>query len=846
MKSLFAAGAVLTAILSFQVGLGIGATPATSVHAGTAAMPSPSAATFVGSGPVSRSAIRATRHRLRRTGAPRTPLSRADVDALNDVLDAYCIDCHSNDMKLGNLNLEGFDIGRADTAREKSEKVIRKLRAEMMPLAGRPRPPSDTLQMIASAIERVVDGASPARAGSRTFQRLNRPEYENAVRDLLGVEIDAAEYLPLDTKSANFDNIADAQLLSPTLLESYLNAAGAVSLMAVGDKNAPTTMTTYRVSPYLSQHPWDHVDGTPYGTRGGIVAEHNFVADGQYELRFDIAGGIGTRLEDIDVSIDGERVALIHYEPGVNKTFSAQDLPLGVDLYKTEPLKVSAGPHHVSVAFVKRADGPYEDLIKPHDWSFASGGTASSGTTMPPHVMDLGIVGPTNAEGVSETPSRKVVFSCRPSARLADTTCASQILNRLGTRAYRRSLTSHDVSGLMTFYVRGSKAGGFEEGIRTALQAMLASPYFVFRFETAPRDAPPGTDYRIGDYELASRLSFFLWSSIPDDELLNLAAAGKLSAPATLEAEVRRMLADPRAEALATRFGGQWLRLQDIEKVRPDVFWFPDYDEQLGQAMKRETELFFDDIVRKDRSILSVLNANYTFVNERLARHYGFRGISGDQFRRVSYPDSTRQGVLGQGSMLVQTSLANRTSPVLRGKWVMEVLIGMPPPPPPPNVPSLDETTDGKEGRPLTTRERMELHRSNITCRTCHQYMDPIGLALDNFDVTGRWRFRENAMPLDTRGQLFDGTPVSTPSELTRALLKRPTPFVRHFTENLMAYALGRRVTDEDQTTVRAIAEHSATSGYRFSSFVMGVVNSTAFRMRSPEAPVAADNERSR
>ncbi len=834
MKSVFVAGAVLTAALSFEIGFGMSA-PAPQVR--TVSL---SAAT-VDSGSLSSVTTRPTKPR-----APRRALSRADIEALNEVIDAYCIDCHSNDMKLGNLNLEGFDIGRADTAREKSEKMIRKLRAEMMPLAGRPRPTSDTLQMIASAIERVVDGASPAHAGTRSFQRLNRPEYENAVRDLLGVDIDAAEYLPLDTKSANFDNIADAQLLSPTLLESYLNAAGAVSLMAVGDKNAPTTMTTYRVSPYLSQHPWDHVDGTPYGTRGGIVAEHNFVADGEYELRFDIAGGIGTRLEDIDVSIDGERVALLHYEVGVNKTFSAQDLPLGVDLYKTEPLKVSAGPHHVSVAFVKRADGPYEDLIKPHDWSFASGGTASSGTTMPPHVMDLSVVGPTNAVGVSETPSRKIVFSCRPSAALADTTCAAQILNRLGTKAYRRSLTSHDMSGLMTFYSRGAKAGGFDEGIRTALQAMLASPYFVFRFETAPRDATPGSDYRLSDYELASRLSFFLWSSIPDDELLNLAAANKLSVPATLERQVRRMLADPRAEALATRFGGQWLRLQDIEKVRPDVFWFPDYDEQLGQAMKRETELFFDDIVRNDRSILNVLNANYTFVNERLARHYGFRGISGDQFRRVSYPDRTRQGILGQGSMLVQTSLANRTSPVLRGKWVMEVLIGMPPPPPPPNVPSLDETTDGKEGRPLTTRERMELHRTNITCRTCHQYMDPIGLALDNFDVTGRWRYRENAMPLDTRGQLFDGTPVSTPAELTRALLKRPTPFVRHFTENLMAYALGRRVADEDQSAVRTIAERSADGGYKFSSFVMGVVNSTAFRMRSAESPVAADNERSR
>ena len=748
MKSLLAAAAILAAAVSFEVGMRMREADA---HVAPAAVSYVPMVAPVALASASHGTPRPTRPVRSRRATPPT-YTRAQLDALNDVLDAYCIDCHSNDLKLGNLSLEGFDIGQADTARVKAEKMIRKLRAEMMPLAGRPRPPSDTLQMVANAIERVIDKASPPNAGSRTFQRLNRPEYENAVRDLLGVDINAADYLPLDTKSANFDNIADAQLLSPTLLEAYLNAAATVSLLAVGDKDAPTTLTTYRVSPYISQHPWDHVEGAPYGTRGGVVAQHTFVADGRYELRFNVAGGVGTQLEDIDVSIDGERVAVLKYERGVNKSFSMQDLPLGVDLYKTEPLNVTAGPHRVSVAFVKRTDGPYEDLIKPHDWSLASGGSASSGTTMPPHIMDLGIVGPQDAVGVSETPSRRIIFSCRPSATLADTSCARQIVTRLGTRAYRRELTSHDVSGLMTFYTRGAEKSGFEEGVRSALQAMLASPYFVFRFETTPDNATPGKDYKLSDYELASRLSFFLWSSIPDDRLLKLAATGRLSQPVTLHAEVKRMLADSRADALATRFAGQWLRLQDIEKVRPDVFWFPDYDEQLGQAMRKETELFFGDIVRHDRSILTMLTANYTFVNERLARHYGFRNISGEQFRRVTYPDSNRRGILGQGSMLVQTSLANRTSPVLRGKWVMEVVIGMPPPPPPPNVPSLDETTDGKDGKPLTTRERMELHRKNITCRTCHQYMDPIGLALDNFDVTGRWRYRENAMRSTRRG----------------------------------------------------------------------------------------------
>jgi len=456
----------------------------------------------------------------------------------------------------------------------------------------------------------------------------------------------------------------------------------------------------------------------------------------------------------------------------------------------------------------------------------------------------MSVLGPQKTFGVSETPTRRMIFSCRPSAALGEKACAQQIITRLGTRAYRRPLTQHDRDGLMSFYTKGAAdGGGFEGGVRSALQAMLSSPYFVFRFESTPSNVAPGQDYPISDLELASRLSFFLWASIPDDELLTLAQQKKLSQPATLSREVKRMLADPRSDAIATRFAGQWLRLSDIEKVRPDVFWFPDFDQQLADDMRRETELFFANLVKQDRSILELFTANYTFLNERLARHYGIPNVSGDQFRMVAYPDSTRRGLLGQGSMLVQTSVANRTSPVLRGKWVMQVLIGMPPPPPPPNVPTLDETQDSKDGKPLTTRERMELHRSNPTCKTCHQYMDPIGLALDNFDVTGRWRYRENTVPLDTRGNMYDGTPVSTPSELVNALLKRPIPLVRTFTENLMAYGLGRRVEDFDQPTVRVIARDAADHGYKFSSFVNGVVNSAAFRMRRVE-PVAADAER--
>jgi len=660
------------------------------------------------------------------------------------------------------------------------------------------------------------------------------------VRDLLAIKVNAGDYLPLDTKSANFDNIADVQALSPTLLESYLNAAAAVSRMAVGDRKAPPTMVNYGSSPFASQHPWDHVDGAPYGTRGGIVADHVFPADASYQFRLNVSGGVGTKLEDLDVSIDGERVALLHYEKGIDRNGASADSPVGADYFRTEPIKVKAGQHRVSAAFVRRTEGPYEDLIKPHEWSRASNGNASAGITEPPHVIELAVVGPEKISGISETPSRRIIFSCRPTAPAAQRACAQQIIGRLGVRAYRRPLTPRDRSSLMAFYDSTAVKDGFEEGVRSALQAMLTSPYFVFRFETTPPKVAPGQDYQITDHDLATRLSFFLWGSIPDQQLLSLADQHRLSDKKVLEREVRRMMADPRAaDALSTRFAAQWLRLQDLEKVHPDAYLFPDYDLQMAEAMQKETELFFADIVKNDRSILDLFTADYTFVNERLARHYDIPDVAGPEFRRVAYPDDARRGILGHGSILVQTSLANRTSPVLRGKWVMEVLIGMPPPPPPPGIPDLEETKDNDNGKPLTTRERMEAHRKDPTCKTCHQYMDPMGLALDNFDVTGKWRARENAMPLDTKGEMYDGTQVASPKDLTQALLKRPIPLVRAFTENLMAYALGRRVEDYDQPTVRAVSRAAETKGYRMSSFVMAIVNSSAFR--SKRAEVSAD-----
>jgi hypothetical protein len=775
---------------------------------------------------------------------PKTGARGIETRALSAVVQRYCYqNCHNPRALKGNMSLEGFDVDSAPARLAVSEKMIRKLRAQIMPPPGARRPGGDTLLALVETLEQVIDKSARPNPGARTFQRLNRPEYEHAVHDLLGVQVNAGDYLPLDTKSANFDNIADVQALSPTLLEAYLNAAAAVSRIALGDKGAPSLSRSYAASTLASQNPWDRVDGAPYGTRGGIVAMHPFPADGMYSFRVEVRGGVGTKLEDVDVSIDGARIALLHYEKGVERSLSSADAPQGADYIRTNPISVKAGQQRVSVAFVRRGEGPYEDLIRPHDWSLAANGTNSAGTTAPPHIMELTIVGPQRSSGVSETPSRGMVFSCRPSKALSATVCADQIITRLATRAYRRPLTKHDRDGLLAFYKSGAAAGGFEEGIRTSLQAILASPYFVFRIETEPSRVSAGQDYAISDLDLASRLSFFLWGTIPDDQLLTLASHRKLSDPKTLDAQVKRMLADPRAEALATRFAAQWLRLQDLEKVRPDAFWFPDYDQQLADAMYRETELFFFDVVRSNRSALDLFTADYTFVNERLARHYGIANVSGPEFRRVIFPDSTRRGLLGHGSILVQTSLANRTSPVLRGKWVMEVLIGMPPPPPPPNVPDLEQTVSSKDGRQLTTRERMEIHRANPTCNTCHQYMDPIGLALDNFDVTGKWRYRENGVPLDTRSKMYDGTPITTPADLRTSLLSRPLPLMRSFTENLMAYAIGRRMEDYDQPTIRAIVRDAEGDGYKMSSFILGVVKSPAFRSKRAEPAVQA-NER--
>ena len=775
--------------------------------------------------------------------------SRVEIspETLTAVVKRVCGNCHNDRNRAGNVSLMTFDVASPANHAEIAEKMIVKLRAGMMPPPNSRRPGGDTLQALVETLENRIDQAAALapNPGNRPFQRLNRAEYEESIRNLLGLDIRAGDYLPLDTKSANFDNIADVQMLSPTLLDAYLNAADQISRLAIGDRHATPTSKTYEKPGYFSQ--WEKSDGAPFGTRGGIGVTHVFPADGEYVFRlaFDhtTTGGYYGRTmrnEQLEISINGERVALIEMDQWMH----VQDRN-GVNM-ESEPIKVKAGPQRVAAAFIKKSEGPMEDLVSPHEWSLADRqiGDGGYGITSPPHLKEMVIVGPHKVTGVSETPVRKKIFTCRPATPQQNEACARQILARLGSDAFRRPLTPEDENALLTFYRQGAAEGDFETGIRTALQAILASPDFVFRYEP-PRSGAvkPGSTYRISDPALASRLSFFLWGTPPDEPLLALARKDRLSG-AALDAQVRRMLKDPRAEALATRFAAQWLRLQDLDKVHPDVNWFPDYDQQLADAMTRETELFFYNLVKEDRSLLELFGADYTFVNERLARHYGIPNISGSQFQRVKYPDASRRGIFGHGSILTLTSHANRTSPVLRGKWVMEVLIGTPPPPPPPGIPDLEETEDAKDGRLLTTRERMEQHRANPTCRACHQFMDPIGLALDNFDVTGKWRIRENGMPLDTRGEMYDGTTVTSPDELRLALLKRPTPLVRTFTENLMAYALGRRVEYFDKPTVRAVARDAEANGYKMSSFILGIVRSPAFQMKREEAVVEAGSEK--
>jgi mono/diheme cytochrome c family protein len=773
------------------------------------------------------------------------PLSAADQTAM---VGQYCAGCHSERGKAGGLSLAGFDASKADEHADIAEKMIRKLRAGMMPPAGARRPDAATLDQLTTALETKIDSTAALHPnpGRRPFQRLNRVEYAAAVKALLDLDVDVTAYLPPDTISKGFDNVADVQTFSPALMDGYLRAASQISRLAVGDRNASGTSVTYKIGRTASQ--MRHVEGAPIGTRGGISVVHTFPADGDYQFKMNLhnepLGGLAGRTsmtvldlkEVIEVSINGERVALLP----LNTRMSETDQSNGLDI-TTAPIHVQAGPQRVSAAFIQNLEGPIDDLLTPLENTLADV-SISFGVTMLPHMRDFRVVGPTKVTGVSETPSRAKIFTCRPTTAAEEESCALSIVKRLAGRAYRGDPTAADLQDAMKFYGQGRETGGFEGGVRMALQSVLMSPRFLFRIEAMP-SAAPAAPYRIADTDLASRLSFFLWGSSPDAELLKAASVGSLGSPAGFSKQVRRMLADPRSRALADRFAAQWLRLQDLDKIIPDYLTFPQYDGTLGEAMGQETRLLFDSIVREDRSVLDLLTADYTFVNERLAKHYGIADVSGNEFQRVTVPDY-RRGLLGQGSILTLTSVADRTSPVQRGKWVMEVLLGSPPPAPPPNVPSLDDSVKANAGgKMLSTRERMEEHRKNPSCNSCHRVIDPLGLALDNFDATGAWRIKDNEVPVDSEGELYDGSKVDGPAGLRAALLKHQDVFLLSFTENLLTYALGRRVEYSDMPMVRAIVRDANKQNYRLSAFVQGVANSAAFRMAAPDVPAARTTE---
>ncbi|HZN09397.1 MAG TPA: DUF1592 domain-containing protein [Pyrinomonadaceae bacterium] len=753
-------------------------------------------------------------------------------------LNRYCTGCHNDDIKAGDMTLSQFDLTRIDQNPKLAEKIIYKLRGGLMPPPGVPRPDAATAAAFASALEKVIDEAAAARPnpGRPYLHRLNRTEYANSIRDLLGVQVDVATLLPPDNMSHGFDNMSDVLTISPALMDAYIRAAGKISRQAVGDPGAPAITSSYYNSRVVSQD--RHVEGTPFGTRGGIGVMHHFPADGEYVFRlrfyhhpvgplFGINQGKG---QQIEVAVNLQRVALLDIDPLMT--------PEGI---VTPPIKIKAGPQRISASFINKFDGPIEDefrLVEQTLVDLTIG--AVPGTTTLPHLRELSITGPTNISGISDTPSRRKIFTCRPARGANETLCAKTIISTLARKAYRRPVTNTDIEELLAFYKTGRSEGSFDAGIRTAIQAILSSPEFVFRFERTPANVAAGTNYRITDLELASRLSYFLWSSAPDDRLITLASQGRLKNAAVLEREVRRMLADRRSQTLATNFAAQWLTLQNLRDANPDLLLYPSFDKALARSMRRETELLFESIMREDRNLLDLLSADYTFVDGRLARHYSIPNVIGNRFRRVAVTDENRKGLLGHAGVLMLTSLANRTSPVKRGKYVMEVLLGAPPPPPPPSVPDLPENSEGRTGHvamPLSVRERMEQHRKDPNCAGCHRLMDPIGLALENFDAVGMWRTKDSGFLIDPTGKLLDGTALDGPASLRQALLRREDQIVRAFTEKLLAYALGRVVDFRDMPVVRSIAREASTNNHRFSSFILGIVRSAPFQMRRAEDP---------
>ncbi len=774
----------------------------------------------------------------------------APAAARRALLDRYCVTCHNErtvngtgrpasplvgQLRAVGLTLDTLDLADVGGHAAEWEKVVRKLRGGVMPPAGRPRPDAAALDGFLDWLEGELDAdwavtRDPGR--SATFHRLNRTEYRNAVRDLLAVELDADDFLPADDSSFGFDNIGGILRMSQALMERYLAAARTISRLAVGSPPPALSADTYQAAQDLSQHA--RVEALPFGTRGGLYIEHLFPQDAGYDFRIQLTGTRRLReAHDLEVTVDGEPVEQFTLGPPAD---GASDNPYAQASTIDFRLDVAAGPREVGVTFYKQPSALVEQVREPFPNPRVAGNAGGLAGAQP-FVQSVTVTGPYDAAGAADTPSRERIFSCRPAAAADEPVCAREILSRLARRAYRRPVTDDELGVLLDFYRQGRAAGGFDDGVELAIRRLLVSPEFLYRIEADPEGAAPGAPYPVADLDLASRLSFFLWSSIPDDELLAAAEAGRLRDPGELERQVRRLVADPRSETLTTNFAAQWLQLRNLETtVRPGDPFSVAFDESLRQSMLRETRLFVDSIVRDDRSVVDLLTAGYTFLDERLAEHYGIAGVTGSRFRRVDLPaESPRRGILGHGSVLTLTSHAIRTSPVLRGKWILDNLLGTPPPDPPPNIPALNDQRT--QARRPTVRARLEAHRANPACSACHAMIDPTGFALENFDAIGRWRVVDESFnPIDPSGVLPDGRAFDGVAEMRDALARDPRQFVTTVTEKLMTYALGRGLEHYDMPTLRRIVREAAADDYRFQSVVLGIVRSDPFLMRRSQS----------
>lgn len=744
-----------------------------------------------------------------------------------DFVSQYCLGCHSTQMHTAGLDLQSVDSADPAADAEVWETVVRRLRARQMPPEGIPRPDETTYAAVVAKLSASLDAAAKAAPNpgrTDTFRRLNRTEYHNAIRDLLAVDVDVANLLPADEASHGFDNITVGNL-SPTLLDRYISAAEKISRLAVGRSGNSPDGYTYRLPPDLTQE--HHLDGLPIGTRGGALVPYTFPLDAEYEIVVRLSRDRNEEVEglrephEVEILLDRERLGLFTIEPPKDPSGHAL-----VDQHVRVRVPIKAGPHEVGVTFIKKPT----ELIETERQPYLARFNFYRHPRVTPALYAVSITGPYDPNGAGESPSRRRLFTCTPADRGEEDACAKEILTTLMRRAYRRPVADKDLARPMEFFRRARADGGFDAGIEMALSAVLVSPEFLFRVERDPAGAASETAYQLSDVELASRLSFFLWSSIPDDELLDAAIAGKLHEPDVLEAQVRRMLADQRSETLVTNFASQWLYLRNLDGIRPDMRQFPDWDDNLRQSFRRETELFFESILREDRSVLDLLSADYTFLNERLAKHYGIPNIYGSRFRRVDLgPDVMRGGLLRHGSVLTVTSYATRTSPVIRGKWILENILGVPPPPPPPNVPALEETQIAAD---LSVRDRLAAHRENPVCYACHQLTDPVGFSLENYDAVGHWRTLDGEAEIDASGGLPDGSTFNGVEGIEKAILARPEMFVGVVAEKLMTYGLGRGVEYYDAPAVRQVVREAKADNYRLSTLILGITKSVPFQMR--------------